>query len=105
VGQTVHESLSRKYPAQKRTGGVVQGVGLEFKPQYHKKIFFIPILVAYSSYSFRGTFPPTYPIPVGATKVQSPQLATAVILSTLYGILFATPVALCSNFMTPIYDF
>jgi hypothetical protein len=30
--QTVHETLS-----QKRAGGVVQGIGPEFKPQYHKK--------------------------------------------------------------------
>jgi hypothetical protein len=32
----VHETLSQKYPSQKRAGGVVQGVGPEFKPQYHK---------------------------------------------------------------------
>jgi hypothetical protein len=27
----------KKNPSQQRTGGVVQGVGPEFKPQYHKK--------------------------------------------------------------------
>jgi hypothetical protein len=27
--------LSRKNTSQKRAGGVVQGVGPEFKPQYH----------------------------------------------------------------------
>jgi hypothetical protein len=26
-----------KNPSQKRVGGVAQGVGPEFKPQYHKK--------------------------------------------------------------------
>jgi hypothetical protein len=26
-----------KTPHKKRTGGVAQGVGPEFKPQYHKK--------------------------------------------------------------------
>jgi hypothetical protein len=26
-----------KNPSQKRAGGVAQSVGLEFKPQYHKK--------------------------------------------------------------------
>jgi hypothetical protein len=30
-GETVLETLSRKYPSQKRTGGVAQGVGPEFK--------------------------------------------------------------------------
>jgi hypothetical protein len=30
------ENLSQKNPSQKRAGGVVQGVGPEFKPQYHK---------------------------------------------------------------------
>jgi hypothetical protein len=25
----------KKYPSQKRTGGVAQSVGPEFKPQYH----------------------------------------------------------------------
>jgi hypothetical protein len=33
----VHETLSRKYPSQKWTGGVTEGVGTEFKPQYRKK--------------------------------------------------------------------
>jgi hypothetical protein len=33
-GQIVYETLSRKNPSQKRAGGVVQGVGPEFKPQY-----------------------------------------------------------------------
>jgi hypothetical protein len=37
-GQIVHETLSRKYPPQKRDGGVAQGVGPEFKLQCHKKI-------------------------------------------------------------------
>jgi hypothetical protein len=27
----------KKTPSQKRAGGVAQGVGPEFKPQYHKK--------------------------------------------------------------------
>jgi UDP-N-acetylglucosamine:LPS N-acetylglucosamine transferase len=35
--QIVHETLSRKNPSQKRASRVAQGVGLEFKPQYHKK--------------------------------------------------------------------
>jgi predicted P-loop ATPase len=35
--QIVHKTLSRKNSSQKRTGGVAQGVGPEFKPQYHKK--------------------------------------------------------------------
>jgi hypothetical protein len=35
--QIVPETLSQKNPSQKRAGGVVQGVGPEFKPQYHKK--------------------------------------------------------------------
>jgi hypothetical protein len=33
-GQIVQETLSQKHPSQKRTGGVAQGVGPEFKPQY-----------------------------------------------------------------------
>jgi hypothetical protein len=36
-GQIVHETLSQKYPSQKRAGGVAQGKGLECKPQYRKK--------------------------------------------------------------------
>jgi hypothetical protein len=36
LGQTVHKTLSQKKPSQKRAGGVPQGVGLEFKPQYCK---------------------------------------------------------------------
>jgi hypothetical protein len=36
-GQIVCEILSRKNPSQKRAGGVTQGVGPEFKPQYHEK--------------------------------------------------------------------
>jgi hypothetical protein len=36
-GQIVPETLSQKQPSQKRAGGVAQGVGPEFKPQYHKK--------------------------------------------------------------------
>jgi hypothetical protein len=35
--QTVHKTLSQKYPSQKRAGGVAQGEGSEFKPQYYKK--------------------------------------------------------------------
>jgi hypothetical protein len=35
--QIVCETLSWKHPSRKRTGGVAQGVGPEFKPQYHKK--------------------------------------------------------------------
>jgi hypothetical protein len=33
-GQIVHETLSRKNPPQKCAGGVAEGVGPEFKPQY-----------------------------------------------------------------------
>jgi hypothetical protein len=29
--------ISKKNPSQKRTGGVTQGIGPEFKPQYCKK--------------------------------------------------------------------
>jgi hypothetical protein len=36
-GQIVLETLSWKNPSQKRTDGVAQGVGPEFKPQYCKK--------------------------------------------------------------------
>jgi hypothetical protein len=35
--QIVLETLSQKNPPQKRTGGVAQGEGPEFKPQYQKK--------------------------------------------------------------------
>jgi hypothetical protein len=35
--QIVCETLSQKNPSQKRAGGVAQGVGPEFKPQYCKK--------------------------------------------------------------------
>jgi hypothetical protein len=35
--QIVYETLSRKDPSQKRTGGVAQGVGTEFKPSTEKK--------------------------------------------------------------------
>jgi hypothetical protein len=35
--QIVQETLSPKNPSQKRAGGVAQGVGPEFKHQYHKK--------------------------------------------------------------------
>jgi hypothetical protein len=35
--QIVHETLSRKYPSQKKGCGVAQGVGFEFKPQYWEK--------------------------------------------------------------------
>jgi hypothetical protein len=32
--QIVHKTLSQKKPITKRAGGVAQGVGPEFKPQY-----------------------------------------------------------------------
>jgi hypothetical protein len=35
--QIVHETLSQKNSSQKRAGGVAQGVGPEFKPQYNKR--------------------------------------------------------------------
>jgi hypothetical protein len=35
--QIVFETLSQKNPSQKRAGGVAQGVGSEFRPQYCKK--------------------------------------------------------------------
>jgi hypothetical protein len=35
--QIVCETLSQKNPSQKRAGEVAQGLGPEFKPQYHKK--------------------------------------------------------------------
>jgi hypothetical protein len=35
VWEIVHENLSWKYPAQKRTGGEAQSVGPQFKPQHH----------------------------------------------------------------------
>jgi hypothetical protein len=41
--QIVRKTLSRKYPSQKRAGGVAQGEGPEFKPQYGKKIIFIKL--------------------------------------------------------------
>jgi hypothetical protein len=36
-GQIVQETLSQKNPSQKRAGEVAQGVGSEFKAQYHNK--------------------------------------------------------------------
>jgi hypothetical protein len=37
-GQIVLKTLSqKKYITKKELGGVAQGVGPEFKPQYHKK--------------------------------------------------------------------
>jgi hypothetical protein len=36
-GQIVCETLSRKNPTPKMADGEAQGVGSEFKPQYHKK--------------------------------------------------------------------
>jgi hypothetical protein len=36
-GQTVQEPLCRKTLYKQRAGGVAQGKGPEFKPQYHKK--------------------------------------------------------------------
>jgi hypothetical protein len=35
--QIVCKTLSRKSPSQKMAGGLAQGVGPEFKPQYQKK--------------------------------------------------------------------
>jgi hypothetical protein len=37
--QIICDTLSqkKKNPSQKKAGGVVQGVGPEFKPQYHRK--------------------------------------------------------------------
>jgi hypothetical protein len=35
--QIVHETRFQNDQSQKRTGGVAQGAGPEFKPQYHKK--------------------------------------------------------------------
>jgi hypothetical protein len=35
--QIVHKTLSQKNSSQKMAGEVAQGVGPEFKPQYHKK--------------------------------------------------------------------
>jgi hypothetical protein len=35
--QRVCKRLSQKYPSQKRAGGMAQGGGLKFKPQYYKK--------------------------------------------------------------------
>jgi hypothetical protein len=36
-GLIVHETLSRKTLHKNKAGGVAQGEGPEFKPQYHKK--------------------------------------------------------------------
>jgi hypothetical protein len=36
-GEIVHETLSWTHPSQKRAGGVAQGEGLEFKPQYRNR--------------------------------------------------------------------
>jgi hypothetical protein len=36
-GKIVQETLSQKNPSQKKAGGLTQGVGPEFKPQYRKK--------------------------------------------------------------------
>jgi hypothetical protein len=35
--QIVHKTLSRKTLHKNRAGGVAEGEGPEFKPQYHKK--------------------------------------------------------------------
>jgi hypothetical protein len=46
-GQIVHETLSGKNPSQKRAGGVAQGVGPKFKPQYpppHKTCVCVSVL-------------------------------------------------------------
>jgi hypothetical protein len=37
AGEIVHEALSRKYSSHKSAGGVIQGVGHGFKPQYCQK--------------------------------------------------------------------
>jgi hypothetical protein len=37
MGIIVCETLSKKNSSQKRTGGVAQGVGPEFKPKYLNK--------------------------------------------------------------------
>jgi hypothetical protein len=37
LGNTVHETLSQKTLHKNRAGGVAQGEGPEFKPQYYKK--------------------------------------------------------------------
>jgi hypothetical protein len=37
AGQIIQETLSQKNPSQKRAGGVAQGEGPEFEPQYGKK--------------------------------------------------------------------
>jgi hypothetical protein len=34
--QIICETLSQKYPSQKRAGGMAQDVDPEFKPWYHK---------------------------------------------------------------------
>jgi hypothetical protein len=36
-GQLVHKNLNRKTLHKNRAGGVAQGEGPEFKPQYHQK--------------------------------------------------------------------
>jgi hypothetical protein len=38
--QIVSKTLCQRNPSQKRSGEVAQGVGPEFKPQYHKKATF-----------------------------------------------------------------
>jgi hypothetical protein len=38
------KTLSRKNPSQNRAGGVAQGVGPKFKPQYNTKKIFLMIL-------------------------------------------------------------
>jgi hypothetical protein len=35
--ETVHETLSQKQPITKKTDGLAQEIGPEFKLQYHKK--------------------------------------------------------------------
>jgi hypothetical protein len=37
LGQIVCKTLSQRNPTPKRAGGVAQGVGPEFKPQFFKK--------------------------------------------------------------------
>jgi hypothetical protein len=37
--QRVPNTLSQKHPTERRAGGVAQGIGPEFKPQYCKKNF------------------------------------------------------------------
>jgi hypothetical protein len=37
LGKEFMRHYVKKNPSQKRAGGVAQGIGFKFKPQYHKK--------------------------------------------------------------------